>query len=112
MVAENSEIKDKKKLMRYLYTNPDKLALKLLQFIKDKEGHALPQVRIKGTGQGYYYSINHKKLIRVSRTAEFYLLPWLYEDDDRKCYIYTHYNWMVGCIFLVYKSDIEHIGSN
>ena len=112
MVAENSGIKDKKKLMKYLYTNPDKLALKLSQFIKDKEGNALPPVKIKGTGQGYYFSINHKKLIRVSRDAEFYLLPWANIEDDRKCYVYTHYNWMIGCIFLVYKTDIRHIGSN
>ena len=112
MVAEDSGIKDKTKLLKYLYANPEKLAIKLAKFIKDKEGNALPQVRIKGEGQGYYHSINHKKLIRVSRTAEFYLLPWINESDDRKCYIYTHYNWMMGCIFLVYKSDIEHIGSN
>tara|TARA_R100000808_G_scaffold19159_1_gene41711 strand:- start:276 stop:614 length:339 start_codon:yes stop_codon:yes gene_type:complete len=112
MVAQNSGIKDKEKLKKYLYTNPDKLALKLLQFTKDKKGHALPHVKLKGTGQGYYYSINHKRLIRASRDAEFYLLPWDDGEDDRRCYIYTHYNWMVGCIFRVFKSDIIHLGDN
>jgi hypothetical protein len=112
MVAENSGIKNKEKLLKYLYANPDKLALKLLQFIKDEEGQALPQVKIKGKGQGFYYSINHKRLIRVSRDADFYLLPWGDEEDNRRCYIYTHYNWMIGCIFKVFKSDIEHLGNN
>ena len=111
MVAKNSGIKDKSKLMKYLYSNPNKLALKLLQFIKDDEGNAFPIVKIKGSGQGFYFSINHKKLIRISRDTEFYLLPWKSEEQG-KCYIYTHYFWMTGCIFHVFKDDIQMIGDN
>ena len=72
----------------------------------------LPSVRLKGTGQGYYYSINDKKLIRVPRNGEFYLLHLEDAQDDRKCFIYTHHNWLTGCILSVYKDDIEFIGDN
>ena len=112
MVAENSGIKDKAKLIKYLYSNPTKLALKLATFLKDKQGNSLPMVKLKGKGQGYYYSMNGKKLIRVSRDGEFYLLPWEDVRNSEKCFIYTHHNWMVGCILNVYKDDIEFIGDN
>mgnify|MGYP003118661503 CR=1 FL=1 len=112
MVTKFSHIKDKDKLIKYLYKNPEKLALKLAKFTKDDDGYSLPMVKIKGEGQGYYYSMNHKKLIRVVRNGEFYLLPWADPKDKRKCYIYCHYNWMVGCIFNVYKDDLEHLGAN
>ena len=111
MVAANSGIKDKEKLIKYLYTNPDKLALKLMNYIKDGDGNSMPLVKLKGTGQGYYQSVNHKRLIRVSRDAEFYLLNWASPEKGR-CYVYTHYNWMIGCIFHVFEDDIEYIGFN
>ena len=108
MVAENSGIKNKAKLMAYLYKNPTKLAIKLSKFIKSSDG-PLELVKLKGEGQGYYYSIQDKKLIRTCRDAEFYILPWA-DEDESKCYIYTHYNWMVGCIFKVNKEEIEYLG--
>ena len=112
MVAENSGIKNKTKLLKFLYTNPDKLAVKLAQFVKDSDGIALPLIKLKGKGQGYYFSMNSKKLIRVCRNGEFYLLPWKDEQDKNRCYVYTHHNWMVGCILHVYRTDIEFIGFN
>jgi len=110
VVVENSGIKDKAKLMAYLYKNPTKLALKLAKFLKSSEGVALEPVRLKGKGQGYYYSVQDKKFVRVSRDAEFYLLPWKNKGD--KYYIYTHYNWLIGCIFRVDKNEIEYLGYN
>tara|TARA_B100000287_G_C20592976_1_gene764987 strand:+ start:233 stop:571 length:339 start_codon:yes stop_codon:yes gene_type:complete len=112
MVAESSGIKDKAKLMKYLYENPDKLALKLQSLIKDKQGNSLPLVKIKGKGQGYYYSVNDKRLIRVCRDGEFYLLPWENLQDKDKCYIYTHHNWLVGCILSVFKDELQILGDN
>ena len=112
MVAEASGIKDKKKLMAYLYKNPAKLALKLANFLKDTEGNPLPMIKLKGKGQGYYHSMHDKKFIRVCRDQEFYLLPWDDTRDNKKCFIYTHHNWLVGCILSVYKGDIEHLGYN
>ena len=112
MVAENSGIKDKNKLLRYLYKNPTKLAYKLRKFMEDEEGYSLPMVQLKGEGQGYYLSVSDKKLIRVNRKSEFFLLPWKHKTDDTRCYIYSHYNWMTGCIFDVFIDDIEFIGGN
>lgn len=112
MVAASSKIKDKSKLLKYLYENPDKLAYKLRKFMEDDDGFMLPMVKLKGKGQGYYHSTSDKKLVRVNRDAEFFLLPWAHKNDDRRCYIYTHYIWMTGCIFDVFKDDIELIGGN
>ncbi len=112
MVVSNSGIKDKSKLLKFLYKNPEKLAQKLSGFMQNNDGELLPMVKLKGKGQGYYYSVNHKRLIRVSRDDEFYLLPLRDDVDKNKRYIYTHYNWMVGCVLLVDKDDIAPIGYN
>ena len=112
VVVANSGIKDKKKLMKYLYENPNKLAEKLTKFMKSDEGFALPMIRLKGEGQGYYLSVNDKRLIRANRSGEFYLLPWKHKTDKNRCYIYTHHNWMTGCIFDVFWDDVSIIGDN
>ncbi len=111
-MAENSGIKDKNKLMRYLYKNPKKLAIKLSKFLQDDNGEALAMVSLKGKGQGYYYSIQDKKFVRVCRSSQFYLLPWDDPKDNKRCYIYTHFNWMTGCILKVYKDEIIELGHN
>lgn len=80
--------------------------------MEDEEGYSLPMVQLKGEGQGYYLSVSDKKLIRVNRKSEFFLLPWKHKTDDKRCYIYSHYNWMTGCIFDVFIDDIEFIGGN
>jgi hypothetical protein len=112
MVAENSGIKNKAKLLEHLYTNPEKLAMKLAKFTEDSDGNGLPLVKLKGTGQGYYLAMNSKKMMRVCRDGEFYLLPWSDPEDKSRCYIYTHHNWMTGCILHVYRDDIEFVGFN
>ena len=112
MVAENSGIKDKKQLLKYLYENPVKLAEKLRKFMQDRDGQTLPMVTLNGEGQGYYLSLSDKELIRVNRDGEFYLLPWVHKDNKDRCYIYTHHNWLVGCIFDVFWDDISFIGDN
>ena len=96
--------------MAYLYKNPTKLALKLARFLESPDGIPLELVRLKGKGQGYYYSVQDKGFVRASRDAEFYLLPW--EDKSGKCFVYTHYNWLIGCILRVDKNEIEHLGYN
>jgi len=112
MVTKNSGISDKNKLLCFLYKNPDKLALKLAKFLQDPNGTSLEPVKFKKSGQGYYYSVNDRKLIRISRDSDFYLLSWEDKNDNRKCFIYTHYSWMIGRIFNVYKDDLEFIGFN
>ena len=112
VVAENSGIKDKAKLMAYLYKNPAKLALKLSALLKDSDDGLLEPVRLKGKGRGYYYSVQDKKFLCISRDAEFYLLPWEDKNNSKKCYIYSHGNWLIGCIFNVFKDEIEYLGYN
>jgi hypothetical protein len=111
VAAENSGIKDKAKLREYLYKNPKKLAAKLAQMLQSKDGDLLHPVKLKGKGPGYYYSYNDKKLILCPRNSEYYLLPWV-DEDDKRCYVYAHHNWQIGVILKVFKEDIEFIGFN
>ena len=111
VAAENSGIKNIAKLREYLYKNPTKLAEKLAKFLKNDNGELLEPVRIKGKGVGYYYSHNDKRFIPAARNREYYLIPWD-DEDPSKCYIYSHYNWMVGVILKVNKEEIEFIGFN
>jgi hypothetical protein len=111
VAAENSEIKNKAKLREYLYKNPTKLAEKLAKYLQDDNGELLPPVKLKGKGIAYLYSHNDRKFIPAPKNAEYYLTPWV-DDDPKVCYIYTHYNWMVGVIFKVNRDQIQHIGFN
>jgi len=111
VAAEKSEIKDKAKLREYLYKNPKKLASKLAKMLQTKDGELLQPVKLKGTGPGYYYSVNDKKLILCPRNSEYYILPWL-DDDESRCYVYSHFNWQIGVILKVFKEDIEFVGFN
>ena len=111
VAAESSGIKNKAKLREYLYKNPDKLAQKLAQFLKDGDGELLMPIKLKGKGTGYYYSHNEKRFIHCPRDGEYYLMPWASEDKE-KCYVYTHYSWQIGAILRVFKDDIEFIGFN
>lgn len=111
MVAESSGIKDKEKLRSYLYKNPDKLAIKLAQFLKSDDGVLLHPVKIRGKGCSYFYSLNDKMHIYAPRDGEYYMLPWTDEDPER-CYVYCHYTWQIGIIFKVFLEDIDFIGFN
>ena len=112
MVAvENSGINDKAKLKEYLYKNPDKLAIKLAQFLKDDHGDLLVPVRFKKSSPCYYYSINHKRHLLCPRNGEYYLLNWR-DEDEEKCYVYSHYKWQMGIILKVFKDQIEFLGFN
>lgn len=110
-VTKGSGIKDKAKLREYLYKNPNKLAAKLANMLKTKEGDLLHPIRLKGKGPGYYYSINDKKLILCPRNSEYYILPWA-DDDINRCYVYSHSAWQIGVILKVFKEDVEFIGFN
>jgi len=111
VAAENSGIKDKAKLRKYLYKNPNKLAIKLASLLQDKQGNLLQPVRLKGSGMTYCYSFNDKKFILSPREGEYYLLPWV-TDEKEKCYVYCHSQWQIGVIFKVFKEDIEFLGFN
>ena len=87
------------------------LAETLAQFIKDKEGNPFQQVRIKGSGYGYYYSMSDKKTVMVPRSAEYYLISNK-ADNLGRLRVYTHYKFMSGAVLLVPKDEIELLGWN
>jgi len=111
VAAENSDFKNKEKLREYLYKNPVKLAEKLAKMIQNTDGTLLEPVRIKGKGIGYYYSHNDRAFIPAARNSEYYLLPWK-TDNPEECYIYSHYNWMIGVILKVNIKEIQFLGFN
>jgi len=112
MVAENSSIKNKEKLKSYLYRNPDKLAQKLSQLLKDDDGFLLEPVKLKDNSNNYCYSINLKRFVYIPKSAELYLLPYSCPEDPRKCYVYSHSNWQTGVVYKIYIKDLERIGFN
>ncbi len=111
VAAENSDFKNKAKLREFLYKNPTKLAEKLAKMLENRDGDLLEPVRIKGSGIGYYYSYNDKAFIPAPRNSEYYLIPWESENPN-ECYIYSHYNWMIGVILKVDKKEIQYLGFN
>ena len=87
------------------------LAETLQRYMKDINGNPFEQVRIKGSGYGYYYSMSDKKTIMVPRSAEYYLISNK-TDNLGRLKVYTHYKFMSGAVLLVPKEEIEPIGWN
>lgn len=83
----------------------------LSKFIKDSQDNLLPQVRIKGSGYGYYYSLSDKKTIMVPRNSEYYLISNK-KDSLGRLKVYSHYKFMSGAVFLIPEDEIELIGWN
>ena len=88
-----------------------KLAETLQRYMKDLDGNPFQQVKIKGSGYGYYYSMSDKKTIMVPRSAEYYLISEK-TDKEGRLKVYTHYKFMTGAVLLVPKDEIELIGWN
>jgi len=87
------------------------LAETLQRYMKDINGNPFEQVKIKGSGYGYYYSMSDKKTIMVPRSAEYYLISDK-TDKEGRLRVYTHYKFMSGAVLLVPKEEIERIGWN
>ena len=83
----------------------------LSKFIKDSQDKLLPQVRIKGSGYGYYYSMSDKKTILIPRNSEYYLISDK-KDNLGRLRVYCHYKFMSGAVFLIPSEEIEVIGWN
>ena len=83
----------------------------LSKFIKDSNGNPFEQVRIKGKGYGYYYSMSDKKPILVPRSGEYYLISNK-PDNQGRVRVYSHYKFITGVVLLVPKEEIEQIGWN
>jgi hypothetical protein len=87
------------------------MAESLELFTKDLKGNPLEQVRIKGSGYGYYYSLGDKKAILVPRNAEYYLVSEK-KDPKGRLKLYSHYKFSSGAVILVPEDEIERIGWN
>jgi len=84
VAAENSGIKDKSKLREYLYKNPTKLALKLAKMLQSDDGVLLTPIKFRGKGIIYCYSYNDKRHIHCPRDGEYYILPWVDEENNKR----------------------------
>ena len=80
-------------------------------FIMDPKGNPFEQVKIKGSGYGYYYSMSDKKTIRVPRRADYYLISNK-ADHKGRLRLYSHYKFTTGIVLLVPEDEIERIGWN
>ena len=94
MVTKNSGISDKKKLLGFLYKNPDKLAIKLAKFLYSEE-ESLEPVKFKAKGQGYYYDISRRK------ASKFYKIVILLSNYSIRS-IFDLWNVCSGLIVILY----------
>ncbi|QDP62176.1 MAG: hypothetical protein GOVbin1807_175 [Prokaryotic dsDNA virus sp.] len=83
----------------------------LSKFMKDSNGNPFEQVKIKGEGYGYYYSMSDKKTILVPRAGEYYLISNK-ADHKGRLRLYSHYKFTTGIVILVPEDEIERIGWN
>ena len=83
----------------------------LSKFIKDSQDNLLPQVRIKGSGYGYYYSLSDKKTVLIPKNSEYYLISNK-KDNLGRLKVYSHYKFMSGAVLLIPEDEIEVIGWN
>jgi hypothetical protein len=87
------------------------MAKKAAELLRDKNGDLLIQVKIKGTGHGFYWSPSKKGLIFVPRDAEYYYISWK-KDDKGRCYLYLPHFFSGGIVICVEPEDIEFLGFN
>ena len=86
-------------------------AIKAAEYLKDKSGKLLKIVHLKGENQGYYWSPTSKKMILVPRKAEFYLLPYEKDENDRY-YLFWPCFLTSGLVFCAKMEEIEFLGYN
>jgi len=87
------------------------MAKKAAELLRDRNGDLLLQVKIKGSGHGFYWSPSKKGLIFVPREAEYYYISWKKDDKGRR-YLYMPHFFSGGIIICVEPEDIEFLGFN
>ena len=94
------------------FTNYIKLAARMAGFIKNKKGEGLYNVKIKGKGKGFYWSLTDKQFLWVDKGSDFYWISSVKKDEkDRYC-IFTPHTFGLGIIILVHEDEIQWIGLN
>ena len=87
------------------------MAAKAAELLKDKGGHPLLQVIIKGTGHGFYWSPSKNGHILVPRDGEYYYVSWK-KDDKGRSYLYMPHFFSGGIVICVEPEEIAFFGFN
>ena len=87
------------------------MAAKAAELLKDKSGNLLLNVKIKGQGNGFYWSPSKSGLVFVPRDAEYYYVSWK-KDDKGRCYLYLPHFFSGGIVICVEPEEIEFLGHN
>lgn len=87
------------------------IAIKAAELLRDANGDLLIQVKIKGEGNGFYWSPSKKGLVFVPRKAEYYYVSWK-KDEKGRCYLYLPHFFSSGIVICVEPEEIEFLGFN
>ena len=101
------EDEDEVFLTKYL-----KLAARMSSFIKNKQGHCLYTVKIKGKGKGFYWSLSDRTFVWVDKGADFYWVDSKKRDEKGRYCIFTPYTFGLGVLLLVPEEEIQWVGLN
>lgn len=94
------------------FTSYIKLAARMAGFIKNKKGHCLYTVKIKGKGKGFYWSLSDKAFVWIDKQSDLYWVDKVKKDEkDRYC-LFAPYTFGVGILLMVPEDEIEWIGLN
>lgn len=97
---------------REFFTSYIKLAARMAGFIKNKQGHCLFTVKIKGEGKGFYWSMSDKAFVWIDRSADFYWVDKIPKDEQQRYCLFTPYTFGIGLLLLVPEDEIQWIGLN
>ena len=77
-----------------------KLAARMSSFIKNKQGHCLYTVKIKGKGKGFYWSLSDRAFVWIDKGADFY---WVDRGMKRADTAYLHHILLVLVYYCLYQ---------
>ena len=88
-----------------------KTASKIAKLLEENTQNMLKAVKIRGSGDGFYYSVSHKSFIKMPKFSEMYLLP-IEKDENNNYYVFSNYLFKSGAIIIVHEDELEMIGYN
>ena len=94
------------------FTKYIKLAARMSSFLKSKKGELLIAVRIKGEGQGFYWSLSDRQFVMINKSTDLYWVDKVEKDEKGRLCLFTPYTFGMGIIIAVPEEEIEWIGYN
>ena len=94
------------------FANYIKLAARMAGYIKSKQGECLYTVKIKGTGNGFYYSLSDKEFVWINKGSDLYWVDHIPKDEKGRYCLFAPHTFGIGVILLVPEEEIEWIGLN